>query len=1054
MSDPDYDEKDHNDSVYNDSLNVDDDDYDPSQPLPPSKFFGSGSGSGSGPINNKPEEEEKFQDQEYHNNNDGGDDGGSNNGGGNGNNNNNNNNGPSNSPSVPDLDALTAADSLPTFANQEVRVLDAAVKAKERLLQKFIDEEEENKERVAVMAEHLKNVKSERLHSQQLLDAKDRDIQTELHLKQLAEREAGRVTTDISKVEKAMHDAQDKLNSIQNNHFVATETLEQFKQQMNWNQEELLQWSLAAKQKDEDRAALEKYAKTDEVKLKHLILKNENMARLEQEKKQQLDQEITETQAIQIELDKTAEEYKRQHQSKQELIKQWDESEIAMQKRDQAIAQVSEQITSGKKELRAKEALVAEQKEFLQQEQQNNKQLNISIGMYERVSEKTRNELNGAKKELIEFEDEVATQRSELEKAESELKLSRVAVENFKQQKDSKLQRTSELAQAVAEAKHALETEYSTTDNLADRASQVDVLHKEHVTRLAQQNKTLQQLKESMFKHSHELFQKRKAEADLIAEISGAQGTSRNLQQRIHELDQRSLKQQEMLYNIEFQVQQLERKVSHASGKRSLEDTMALNQQILQLQEQLSQMKQQDNIIGNQVKKLQEDLRAAKRAYREKTQQRDQLLERISRIELENESSDRELKECMKKKEELIVSHDILKLEVKRLREQLATLADQVLQHENRRAQLQLSMREREREVELHSEVQKAEVKGAEEARHGLARDLKERQIKVEKLQKKYETIAGKLHKQDELPNGEEHSQAYYIIAAAQEREELQREGDELNREIRQCETEVAALNNTQAMLNGRNQLYRAGLQKPDPEGSDAALKVSLEEQQRAAVDKLYKHRAYLREITSDFEERRNILAQLLNSIGNQQSELQSADAQTQAANKALADQTAQLQRATNHMMQKRNEYRRKTGVGENDESVEELYMNLQEQKRKNAVMLGLLQEFAESNVGTLGGHVGETLEEMGIRLSRPVSAASSRASSSRSHRPDSAASVRSSRPMSSASQASVTNGFGVRGVNHRPPSGQMGVNGSVMLPSINSPHSQRSSRPQSRANH
>jgi hypothetical protein len=64
-----------------------------------------------------------------------------------------------------------------------------------------------------------------------------------------------------------------------------------------------------------------------------------------------------------------------------------------------------------------------------------------------------------------------------------------------------------------------------------------------------------------MFKHSHELFTLRKTEADLIAEISGAQGTSRNLQARIHELDQRSLKQQEMLYNIEFQVQQLERKV-------------------------------------------------------------------------------------------------------------------------------------------------------------------------------------------------------------------------------------------------------------------------------------------------------------------------------------------------------------------------------------------------------------------------------------------------------------------------------------------------------------
>lgn len=72
----------------------------------------------------------------------------------------------------------------------------------------------------------------------------------------------------------------------------------------------------------------------------------------------------------------------------------------------------------------------------------------------------------------------------------------------------------------------------------------------------------------------------------------------------------------------------------------------------------------------------------------------------------------------------------------------------------------------------MHQEVQKAELKSAEEARHNLAMDLKERQIKVEKLQSKYETIAAKLKGPDD---NEEHSQAYYIIASAQQREELQR---------------------------------------------------------------------------------------------------------------------------------------------------------------------------------------------------------------------------------------------------------------------------------------
>lgn len=55
-------------------------------------------------------------------------------------------------------------------------------------------------------------------------------------------------------------------------------------------------------------------------------------------------------------------------------------------------------------------------------------------------------------------------------------------------------------------------------------------------------------------------------ENNLFNEIAGAQATSRNLQSNIQELDARSLKQQEMLYAIEYQVQTLERKVRSPSS--------------------------------------------------------------------------------------------------------------------------------------------------------------------------------------------------------------------------------------------------------------------------------------------------------------------------------------------------------------------------------------------------------------------------------------------------------------------------------------------------------
>lgn len=99
-----------------------------------------------------------------------------------------------------------------------------------------------------------------------------------------------------------------------------------------------------------------------------------------------------------------------------------------------------------------------------------------------------------------------------------------------------------------------------------------------------------------------------------------------------------------------------------------------------------------------------------------------------------------------------------------------------------------------------------------------------------------------------------EHSQAYYVIKAAQEKEELQRYGDELDGKIRNCEKEIKALANTLDHLKMRNKNYRDKFMQ-GAEGADLEKKQILEDQCRAASETLFKKRRELQKLQKDYDD-------------------------------------------------------------------------------------------------------------------------------------------------------------------------------------------------------
>ena len=233
----------------------------------------------------------------------------------------------------------------------------------------------------------------------------------------------------------------------------------------------------------------------------------------------------------------------------------------------------------------------------------------------------------------------------------------------------------------------------------------------------------------------------------------------------------------------------MERKVARASGKRTLEEKQDLKKEIEVQKVKNSELMEKYKLLNSSIKKIDDDIRALEVSITKTEEQKQKYKQMKKELRLENDMTMMDLNKVVKQKEEALVRHDIMKLEIKKIAERVNKEIDIVFEMQNRKHQLEMSMQEREKEIMVHRDVLLAEHKAAEEERHKIAVELAERKNKVKNQKIKYESLVQK----NKASNGEtegvgEHSQAYYLIKAAQEKEELRRKGDELNAKIKKSE--------------------------------------------------------------------------------------------------------------------------------------------------------------------------------------------------------------------------------------------------------------------------
>ncbi|NXJ65966.1 CCD39 protein, partial [Rostratula benghalensis] len=800
-------------------------------------------------------------------------------------------------------------------------------------------------ERIEAMASHLKNVRQEFSFTQSLYKARENEIETEQHFKALAERECGRLKSDIKRLEDEIVSLRQKKNSQENTINKTTKKLEYLKQELNCDEELLESWIKEIDRKDNDTLTIQKYAQQDEGKLGTLTLQVEKLTVTANQKRRALDNELTETITAQIELDKTAEDFRRVHQERQEVIRQWENAIQQMQKRDQQIDHCALLIAEIKQEIRKKENMLKEKTSFLVNETLNNMEYEKKISSVEREASSLRSEYQAQDTYRGQLQDELDALKSTVDRTASDLESLRTQIHNLKKEIQKKQARLSFLNEKNASLSNKLKLVTEEMLSSEDKALRMEEILKEEEKAVKEKETEMNQLKELLFRKTQELKEQKDKEKCVLAEIEGGQKSLKNLKSRLQRLDAEALKQQEFIYNQDFYIQQVQRRLSQLEGEINADEKQVLEAKIAELKKTLEEKKSVYDVLLAQHKKLQNDVHFIKRAMAKTGEETSGVMVKIDELNLFNERSDQELKKAKAIKQEMMVEDNLLKLELNRLRDTLCNKTEKVLTLEKEKLELRKAIAERSEEIRIHKAMLDSQIRLVEQERQRVSTEFQDRLNKIDKLRCRYEILNIVMMP----PEGEEEkTQAYYVIKAAQEKEALQREGDDLDAKICKAEKEMVALENTLCVLNNCNSSYRNSFREVTETSEEYEEKLKLEEEKKAADEKYRYKRRQIKELQENLQSMEKSFETMLKQEALFQEQNKEKQALVLQLNKDIEEQKPKLERVINQCSRLSREIQslKKTKT----ETQEERDIDLRDLKSFSSTIDKLLADVLEAN--------------------------------------------------------------------------------------------------------
>ncbi|XP_054706534.1 coiled-coil domain-containing protein 39-like [Uloborus diversus] len=742
--------------------------------------------------------------------------------------------------------------------------------------------------------EHIDELRQTLSFKQQMYRTKEHELEMEVHAYKVLERECSRLQHEIKIVNQEIKTLKEREKLRETRIAEQLEKRDKLKSEIQWDEKNLLMHLEKSAQMEKDNMALLKYSSEDDSKINELGLLIEKHSKECFERKNALDDANTEVFIVQSELDRMQEEFQNAYTERSNIISNWEKVMQQIQQRNSDIKKLSERMTKMKDEETQLKRMQKEQFQLLSSETARNDELERNIREKDNLSTKLRNAFKDAQAR----EENLKAELSTVKNTSNYLLYQKQIIENNLKQLDKQLNQKSQRLEEVNNMNKKLENDI---EALNKETFEADHCTKELENLLARENakniqlqKNIDNLSKEILKYSHEIKNITEDEKHTESLIKNLETEQRNLDKKIAATDRLRTKQESEMYEIESKLEKLQLRIKKMAGVTNEEEKRQMEAERSQLLSILDEKKTALNMLTEELKVMMERITLSTKELENNRKLNSELVETIKSLEFYVFNSQKTLKCCISRKQELLVQECLLRFQVKRYQKILNNRNKSVFSLQKDKVEFETMMKERIEELKSCTDVLDAEIRTEQDEDGTIKRKLHDCDDKVTKLQTKYKVIMDALG----VSEPGESAEAEMLLKAEDEKRDLQHERDKLISKVFENADELSALKNTLWVIDAANEQFRESLHPPGISLEDSEILKKSEIDGQAIAIELHESKKQVKALEERIEQKREELKQKQKSSDEFQDIMLDRQNENEMISKEIAEIQAKIQRA------------------------------------------------------------------------------------------------------------------------------------------------------------